>query len=101
MHPPVLHRQRALRELERHPEERRHPHPEQGPGTSHANRDRDAGDVADAHRRGKSRGQRLEMNQVAFVVRIVVLAAENGPGVPEAPQLDQAEPNGHEQAGAQ
>ena len=73
---PVHLAKRDLGELGRHPQEPGHDHPQGGPRPSHADGDRHAGDVAQAHGGGEGRGQRLEVAHLANRLGIVVLATD-------------------------
>src|SRR5690606_30455957 len=52
-------------------------------------------------RRGERRRQRLEVGDVARLVRVVVLAARDGEAVPQTTQLDEAQVERQEEAGAE
>ncbi|GIW56007.1 MAG: hypothetical protein KatS3mg082_2411 [Nitrospiraceae bacterium] len=96
---PVFDAQRALGEFERHGEEADHRHPERGARPAHGNRDRDTGDVAESHGPGQGGRQRLELGDLARCRAVVIAAAHDVPGNPEAPQIDEAEIEGEQQHG--
>ena len=92
--------QRDLGVLGRHAEKRGDPHPEERAGTTEVNRDRHAGDVADPYRGRQRRGERLEVRDIARLVRVVVLARGDGNAVAESPNLQEPEIEGQVQTGA-
>ena len=75
--PAVGDAERAFHHLGRHSQDARQDHPEHGSGTADRNGHGDSRDVADADRSGERGAQRLEMGQVARLVRTRVLPAHD------------------------
>ena len=96
---PVEHRQGDLGQLDRHPEEPDHPHPEDRTRPAESDGERDATDVAQADGRRQGRGQRLKMVDRARIVRIVVTPPQDMETMGQGDVLAEPGPNGKNDAG--
>jgi hypothetical protein len=97
VHPAVRLRQRDFRELHRHPEQRRHPHPEQCARAAPVDGNGHTRNVADANRRRQRRGQRLEVRDITLHLRVVILARGDSESMTKPPDLDEAQPKSQEE----
>ena len=88
--------ERAFGEFRRHAEEAGDDHPKNRARAAHGDRYGNPRDVAEANRRRQGRGERLEVGDLARVVRIVVVARRHHPRVPKRPDVDEAEPQREE-----
>ncbi len=87
----VFHAERTFGEFGRHAKETGKDHPEGGTGTADGDGHRHTGDVAKAHRARECCCQRLEVADLAGVVRVRIFATNQINGVPKGADLDEAE----------
>jgi hypothetical protein len=84
----VADRKESFGVLRRHPDEARHPHPEQSTGPSKGDRRGHAGDVSGADGRRQGRHQRLEVGNVARRPRLFADDKRQVQGMPQCPELE-------------
>ena len=87
----VLNAERTLRELRGHAHQAGQDHPEGRARSANAHGDRDARDIAETDSARKRRRQRLEVRHLASIVRVGVVALDQRDGMPEGPELNEAE----------
>ena len=92
----VLHPERAFGELGRHAEQAGQDHPECRAGTADADSNRHPGDVAKSHGSRQSGGERLEMADLARILRVRIIALHQTDGMAEEPELHEAEIDGED-----
>ena len=85
----IFDAQRALGELGRHAQQTGDNHPEGGARSADADRHCNAGDVAQAHGARERSGERLEMVDLALVIRIGIIAPDQRKGMAEGAHLDE------------
>ena len=89
----VLHTQRTFGELRRHAHQTGKDHPERRAWATNADGHRHTGDVTKPDRAGQRRCQRLEVADLACVIRVGIIPFDQRDRMGKGPELDQAEVN--------
>ena len=87
----IVHREQRLGVLGRHPDQPRHPHPEECARPSGRDRGRDAGDIPGADGRGECGHERLEVRDLPDAVRVAALDQTEPERGSELPELQAAQ----------
>ena len=91
-----MYGQGAFSVLDSHPENSRNPHPEKGARTTVMNRQGYAGDIAYTNGCGKCGTERLEMVDIAVIVRVVVITGNNAQSMSKSAYLYKPQFDGDE-----